>query len=153
MRPARELVPECRPRPLAAREVADELEALADETARNERRLDRRRPRQDGHRNARFQRGGDEPGAGIVHPRQARVARQRNPLAGLEPRQHLSRPLGLVVLVVAEHPRLDPVPVEQDPRPPRVLAEDEVGLGELAQDAERDVLEVPDRRRADGERH
>src|SRR6187200_1762134 len=48
VRPARELVPECRPRPLAAWEVADELEALADETARNERRLDGRGPRQDG---------------------------------------------------------------------------------------------------------
>ena len=35
----------------------------------------------------------------------------------------------------------------------RVLAEHDVGLGELAQDAQGDVLEVADRRRADRERH
>ena len=57
------------------------------------------------------------------------------------------------MLVVALEPRLDPVPLEQDAGAPRVLAEDEIGLAELAQDAERDILEVPDRRRADGERH
>ena len=76
---------------------------------------------------------------------------ERDPLAGLEPRQQLGRPLRLVVLVVAEQPRLDPVPLEQDLRPPRVLAEDEVRLRELAEHAQRDVLEVPDRRRADRE--
>jgi len=35
----------------------------------------------------------------------------------------------------------------------RVLTEDDVGLAELADDAQRDVLEVADRRRADDERH
>jgi hypothetical protein len=55
------------------------------------------------------------------------------------------------VLVVADELRGDPVPVEQDLRPPGVLAEDEIGLGELAQHPQRDILEVPDRRRADGE--
>ena len=45
------------------------------------------------------------------------------------------------------------MPVEQDPRAARVLAEDEVGLPQLAQHAQRDVLEVADRRRADRERH
>ena len=55
--------------------------------------------------------------------------------------------------VVADEPRLDPVAVEQRARPPRVLAEDDVGLAELAQDPQRDVLEVADRRRTDDERH
>ena len=43
--------------------------------------------------------------------------------------------------------------VEQDARAARVLAEHDVRPPQLAQDAQRDVLEVADRRRADGERH
>jgi hypothetical protein len=57
------------------------------------------------------------------------------------------------VLVVALEPRVDFVALEQDPRSPGVLAEHEVGLAKLAHNAKRDVLEVADRRRADGERH
>ncbi len=53
---------------------------------------------------------------------------ERDALAGLEPRQELGRALRLVVLVVAEQPGLDPVPVEQPLRVPRVLAEHDVGL-------------------------
>lgn len=54
----------------------------------------------------------------------------------------------------AEEPAsADPVPVEQDLRPTRVLAEHDVRLREDTQNPERDVLEVPDRGRADGERH
>ena len=81
------------------------------------------------------------------------VADERHPLAGDEPGQQLGRPLRLVVLVVAEELRRDAVTREERARPPRVLAEHEVGLGELTKDAERDVLEIADRRRADGERH
>ena len=56
--------------------------------------------------------------------------------------------------VVAEQPlRTDAVPVEQPRRMARVLAEHDVGLRELAQHAQRDVVEVADRRRADRERH
>src|SRR5439155_23346342 len=47
----------------------------------------------------------------------------------------------------------DPVPLEQATRSPGVLAKDEVGLGELTEHPHRDVLEIPDRSRADGERH
>jgi hypothetical protein len=36
---------------------------------------------------------------------------------------------------------------------PRVLCQHDIGLGELAQHAQRDVVEVADRRRADRERH
>jgi hypothetical protein len=35
----------------------------------------------------------------------------------------------------------------------RVLGEHDVRLGQFAEDAKRHVLEVPDRRRADRERH
>ena len=45
------------------------------------------------------------------------------------------------------------MPVEQDPRASRVLAEHGVRLAQLREDAQRDVLEVADRRGADGERH
>ena len=43
--------------------------------------------------------------------------------------------------------------VEQHPRSACVLAQDEVGLAKLGEHAERHVLQVPDRRRADDERH
>ena len=45
------------------------------------------------------------------------------------------------------------MPLEEDLRPARVLAEDEIRLAELAHHAQGDVLEIPDRRRADRERH
>ena len=59
----------------------------------------------------------------------------------------------LVVLVVGEQARLDPVALEQAARMPRVLGEDEIGRPELVQHAQRDVVEVSDRRRADRQRH
>ena len=71
----------------------------------------------------------------------------------LEPGQQRRCARRLVVAVVALEPRLDPVPLEQAARVARVLAEDELGLGELAQHAQGHVLEVADRRRADRERH
>src|SRR5262249_22771806 len=58
-----------------------------------------------------------------------------------------------VVLVVGEQPRADAVPLEQTACVPRVLAEDDVGGGELGEDAQRHILEIADRRRADSERH
>ena len=147
--PSGELGPESSPRAFGAREVPDELVPLPDEPARDERRLHGGRAGQHRHRHTLLPRGIDQTDARIVHPRQACVARQRDPLTGLEPGQYLSGPLRLVVLVVAEELRLDPVPLEQDLRPPRVLAEDEVRLRQLTEDAQRHVFEVPDRRRAD----
>ena len=70
-----------------------------------------------------------------------------------EPRQQLRRPRRLVVLVVRQQPRIDAVPLEQAARVPRVLAQDDVGRAQLREHAQRDVLEIPDRRRADDERH
>src|SRR6185312_11947062 len=55
----------------------------------------------------------------------------------------------LVVLVVAEELGADPVAVEQRARPARVLAGYEVRLAQRRQHAQRHVLEVADRGRAD----
>ena len=83
----------------------------------------------------------------------AGVGDERHPLPGFEPRQELRDAGGLVVLVVGEEPGADPVAVEQPARVARVLGEHEVGFAQLGEHAQRDVLEVPDRRRADRERH
>src|SRR3954471_20767779 len=94
-----------------------------------------------------------EPGARIGGARQPSVADERDPLPRLEPRQELGRPLCLVVLVIREESRRDPVPPEQDARVARVLTQNDVGSREFGEDAQRHVLEVPDRRRTDRERH
>ena len=76
------------------------------------------------------------------------------PRPGAKARHHLLDPRGLVVLVVAQQfPGPDAVPLEEDGRPTGVFTEDEVGGAQLGEHANRDVLEVADRRRADGERH
>ena len=63
----------------------------------------------------------------------------------------LRRPLALVVLVVGDERRLHPVALEQHARAARVLARDEVRLAQRGEHAQRHVLEVADRRRADDE--
>jgi hypothetical protein len=45
------------------------------------------------------------------------------------------------------------VPLKENARPPGVLAEDDIGLAQLGEHTERHVVEVPDRSRADRERH
>ena len=74
-------------------------------------------------------------------------------LPGREPRQELGDARRLVVLVVGEQRARDPVPLEQAARVPRVLGEHDVGRAQLGEDAQRDVVEIPDRCRADRERH
>ena len=133
MRPAGELGPLGAERRLSARQVTEELEPRADEPARHQRRLDRRGAGQHRHLHAGLEGGRDQPRARIVHPWKPRVRDERDPLAAREPRQQLCRPLRLVVPVIAAQPCRDPVPLEETLRVPRVLAEDEVGLGELAE--------------------
>src|SRR5439155_13567468 len=159
-RPARRLEHDRRPGPpgqflpdptqrlLAPWKETEELIALGGETARDEGGIDGGRTRQNRHGHTGFERGGDEPSAGVGDARQACVGHERYALTGLKTWQHLRGSRGLVVLVVGAQSRADPVPFEQPPRVPRVLAEDEVGLGELAQHPQRDVLEVADRGRA-----
>ena len=74
-------------------------------------------------------------------------------LARREPRQELGDARRLVVLVVREELRADSVPLEQPARVAGVLREHDVGLAQLREHAQRHVVEVPDRRRADRERH
>ncbi len=152
-RPAAQLLPQRRQLRLAARQEADEAVLLRDEPGGDERGLDGGRPRQHGHVDARRERRAHKPRPGVGHARQARVGDERHSLAPLEPRQKLSGPPCLVVLVIREEPGLDPVALEQDARVARVLAQHDVGGRELGQHSKGDVLEVPDRRRADRERH
>ena len=81
------------------------------------------------------------------------VRDERDALSRLEPRQQLGDARRLVVLVVGEERRGDLVPLEQPARVPRVLREHDVGRAKLVEDAQRDVVEIADRRRADRERH
>ncbi len=53
------------------------------------------------------------------------------------------------MLVVGDELGLDAVALEQQPRAPGVLARDDVRVAQRREHAQRDVLEVPDRRRAD----
>ena len=98
------------------------------------------------------QRGRDEPGTRVVDARQPGVGDEGDPLAGDEPRHEIGVSRGLVVAVVGEEPRANPVPLEEHPRVARVLAQHGVGSRELLQDPQRDIGEVPDRSRAHGER-
>src|SRR5262249_52746644 len=76
---------------------------------------------------------------------------ERDPLACLQPRQQLSCPRRLVVLVVGEQACADPAALEEPTGAARVLAEHQVGLGELVQHTQGDVVQVADRGRADRE--
>ena len=69
----------------------------------------------------------------------------------LHPPDELGGALALVVLVVGDERAGDAVAVEQRARVPRVLARDHVGGAQRREHAQRDVLEVADRRRADDE--
>ncbi len=74
-----------------------------------------------------------------------------NGIACDDPVQQRRRSRVLVVLVVAGHRGRCSDVVEEHARAPRVLAQHDVRLAELAQHAQRDVLEVADRRRAHDE--
>src|SRR4029453_14520033 len=106
-----------------------------------------------GHVDPHLQRRPHEARTRVVDPRHPRVAHECEPLAGFLPRQQPGRPLRLVVLVVRDQPRRDSVPLQQRASVPGVLREHDIGLGELAQHAQRHVLQIPDRCRTDGERH
>src|SRR5207237_4999160 len=95
----------------------------------------------------------DEPCAGIGDARQPRIGDERHALAREESRQELVDAFGFVVLVVGDEPRLDAVPLEQAARVSCVLGQDDVGIAQLGGDAQRDVVEVSDRRRAEREHY
>ena len=81
--------------------------------------------------------------------RHAGVGDQRDDGAAPHPRDEIGGPLALVVLVVGDERRRDAVALEQHAGPARVLAGHDVRVAQRGQHAQRDVLEVPDRRRAD----
>ena len=110
-------------------QVPEEPVAGTAEPARHEGGLDRAGTGQDRDLDPSREGGGDEPATGVVHPGEARVGDERVPLACLEQRQELFGAASLVVPMEAdEAPGADPVPLEQDLRPPGVLAEHRVGL-------------------------
>jgi hypothetical protein len=95
--------------------------------------------------------GPDQPVAGIRDRRHPRVGDQRDTVPALDSLSQLASTLSLIALVVGDQPpvRLDIEPVEEQPRPTGVLAGDQVGLVQGPASPQGDVLEVPDRRRAD----
>src|SRR5439155_2446133 len=113
--------------------------------ARDERGLDRRRPGEHRHGQSRRDRRVDQPSAWIVDTGQPRIGDERDPFTSVEARQSLAHARRLVMSVVAGEPRADPVTVEEDPGSPLVLAEDEIGLAELDEDTQANVVEVPER--------
>ena len=151
--PAAQLGPDAGERLLAARQEAEELVPPAGEAGCDERRLDRGRPGQHGHRDARIERRPHDSRPRIGDARHAGIGDERDPLPRLEPRQELRRAGRLVVLVVGEEPRLDAVPLEEPARVSCVFAEDDVGSTQLGEQAQRHVVEVPDGSGADRERH
>src|SRR5439155_852886 len=78
-----------------------------------------------------------------------RVAHERDHLATRDPLDQLAGAAALVVLVIADEPRLDSVARQELASGARVLAGDHVRLAKRAKRSESYVLEVPDRRRAD----
>ena len=139
---------------LAPRQVAEEAVLRCDETACDERGLHGARAREHGDWQVGGERGYDEAASRVVHPREPRVGDEREHLAREESRQQLLCPRSLVVAMEADEAASpDLVPVEQDLRAAGVLAEHGVRLAKRSEDAQRDILEVADRGRADDERH
>ena len=82
-------------------------EAVDGEPRRAQHREQRRRPGHRAHRETRVDRAVDHDVPGIAEQRRSRVAHERDARAALELREHLARALGLVVIVIAEHPTVD----------------------------------------------
>ena len=124
------------PEPTSAASTADGPGTTSTRAPRGDRRGDRVRPR-------------------IGHARHPGLADHRHPLAGAQHTGDLVGALGLVALEVRDHPargvaRPQRVDVgEQEPRGTRVLGRDEIRLAQDARRAQRQVLEVADRRADD----
>jgi hypothetical protein len=103
-------------------------------------------------------RRGDRVGARIRYPRHPGLADHRDPAAGRERLDELAGPPGLVALEVRDHlaigvARPQRVDVrQQEPRRAGVLGGDQVRLAEDPRRAQRQILEVADRRADDVQR-
>ena len=135
------------------REVPDELVAISADSAHYQRGFNGRGAGKHRYLDALRRRRRDQPSAGIVDAGKARVRNERNALPGPQALEGAGRTCRLVVPVVARESRRDPVPLEQNARVARVLAEDEIRRTQLLEHAQRDIGQIADRRGAHGERH
>ena len=87
-----------------------------------------------------------QPVAGIGDQRRARVRDQRHARTRFQFLDQLRCAHGLVVLVITDRRFVDAVVIEQLARLPRVLASHQVCLAQNPQRAQRDVLQIADRR-------
>jgi len=128
---------------LAARQEADEQEAVGRQAGRDQGRHHGGRAGQRDDRNLARQRLADQLVAGIGDARHARVGDERHVPGGqrVEHRVELGQ---LIVLVIAGHRRGDRVVVEQHARGARVLGGDQAGLAQNPQRAQRDIFQVAD---------
>ena len=156
VRPRLPARPTARRAPRAARQVAEELVALAGEAAR------RRAPsstadgaRQDRHREPGVERRRDEPHARVVDPGSPASLTSATRSPAREPRRAPRPARGLVVPVVAEQrPRARCRAGRAGRAVCRVSSQSTTSASRSSREhAQRDVVEVPDRRRADRERH
>ena len=135
-----------------ARQEADEPPAVGRQRAGHERRERRRwarggpRPRARRRRTPARARSPGRTPAASRRRRRARRPRRRASAPRARPRARARCARGSETSVAP-----DAVAVEQHPRAAGVLAGDDVGVAQRAEHAQRDVLEVPDRRRADDE--
>ncbi len=137
----------------SAREISHELVAAFREAADDQSGLHRGCSGENGYVEAGRGNRTYQPRTRIVDAGQAGIGYERHSFTPPKSTQHLPGARCLVVAVVAEQSCFDRMPIEEDPRASGVLAEDGVGLPQLRQHAKRHVLEVPDRGRADRERH
>ena len=143
MRPGGELLPERRKSGAPAWQIPEELISLArrDRSRRARSRPPRRRAAPSpAHRPRSPPRSAERRDRSR---RQPRVADEGDPLSSGEARQYLRSARRLVVPLVAEEAGGNPVPVEQDPRAARVLAQNDVGRRSSSRDPQRHVLEFP----------
>ena len=133
------------------RQEALEDEPVGGHAGRRQRSHQGRGARDRHHRDVRLAAEPHQPEARVRHAGRAGVRHERDPRARLEPPQQLGPAAGLVVLEVRDERRAHPVRLEQAPGPAGVLGGDEVGLSKDAEGAQRDVLEVADRRGDDEE--
>ena len=122
------------------------MEFLGRQPAGRQRRHQRARPRHRLDAQARRNRRLHHALARIADARAAGVGHQRDLLAAPQPLDDFLAPPGLVELEVAQQRFGDAEMLQQLPGAPRVLRRHHVALLERAQRAQRDVLQVADRR-------
>ena len=127
-----------------AREEADEGKPIERQSCTDQRRERGIRTRQGGDGDARRDDTAREIAAGVGDARQARIADADDGLTRLHPRNELRALFLLVVLMVADHGRMDIIVREETARMPRVLGGDDIRRAQHLNGAVGDVAEVAD---------